>query len=424
MTQLEVALKGKNTGKMKYVARKEGIPVEELKVLISKGFAVILANKNHSGLKPVGIGKNLRVKVNTNIGASPLKSNLKEELKKLKVSLDAGTDTLMDLTVTKNADEIDKIRMAIIKNSPIPVGTVPVYQAVVEAGSPESLDIDTYLKVFKKHAKSGVDFTTVHAGVTKGALPLVKRRLMECVSRGGSFALRWMKNKNKENFLYTYFDEILKIAKKYDVTLSLGDGLRPGCIADSTDKAQIHELKVLGELAGKARSQGVQVIIEGPGHIPLNEIEKNVKLEKKICRNAPFYVLGPLPTDIAAGYDHIACAVGGSLAAFHGADFLCYVTPKEHIGLPDIDDVREGVIVTKLAAHIADLARGNKKALERDRKMAKARKDFNWDRMMKLSLDPKRFKELRRSECLKNPQLKRAKYCTMCGEFCALRINI
>lgn len=245
---------------------------------------------------------------------------------------------------------------------------------------------------------------------------------MKCVSRGGSFLLAWMKYHKKENFLYEYFDEILKIAKKYDVTLSLGDGLRPGCIADATDKAQIQELKVLGNLAKRARQAGVQVIIEGPGHIPLNEIEKNVILEKRYCNSAPFYVLGPLPTDIATGYDHIACAIGGALAGWKGANFLCYVTPKEHIGLPDINDVREGVVITKIAAHIADIAKGNKEAISQDLKMAQARERVNWDKMLKHAIDQKKFIELRREECKKNPQLAEEKYCSMCGPFCVFKI--
>ncbi len=415
MTQIQDAQKNKITKEMKIVARNEKISLSQLKKKVAEGLVVIPANKRHKNLKPIGIGSGLRIKINANIGTSPIKSDLKQELEKLKVALEAGADTIMDLSTSKNADEL---RKKIIENCNVPLGTVLIYQVVIEAGGIENMDIDSYLRVFEKQAKDGVDFVTCHAGVTRGALPLIKKRLMKCVSRGGSFLLAWMKYHQKENFLYENFDEILKIAKDYDVTLSLGDGLRPGCLADATDKAQIQELKILGELAQRAKEKGVQVMIEGPGHIPLNEIERNVELEKKYCKNAPFYVLGPLPTDIATGYDHISCAIGGAIASWKGADFLCYVTPREHIGLPDINDVREGVIVTKIAAHIGDIARGNKEAILRDYKMTKAREKVNWEEMLKYVIDPKKFIELRREECKKNPRLKKAKYCSMCGPFC------
>jgi len=419
MTQIQSAIENEITEEMKVVAKNEGIGVALLKERIGKGFVVIPANINHKKPKPVGIGLGLKIKVNANIGTSPTKSNLKTELRKLSVAIKAGADTVMDLSTS---DDADRIRKKIIEKCPVPLGTVPIYQAAIEAGKVEEMNEDIYLKVFEKHAKDGVDFTTVHAGVTRKALSLVKNRVMKCVSRGGSFLLAWMKHHKKENFLYENFDEILKIAEKYDVTLSLGDGLRPGCIADATDSAQIHELKILGELAKKARRVGVQVMIEGPGHIPLNEIERNIELEKSYCDNAPFYVLGPLPTDIAVGYDHIACAIGGALAAWKGADFLCYVTPKEHIGLPDINDVREGVVATKIAAHIADIAKGNKEAVSRDCKMAIARENIDWDKMLKYALDQKKFIEMRREECKRNPQIAKVKYCSMCGPFCVFRV--
>ncbi len=419
MTQIQSAGKNQITREMKKVATDEKIGVGLLKEKIKQGLVVIPANINHRNLKPIGIGYGLKVKINANIGTSTLKSDLKTELKKLRVAIEAGADTVMDLST---GGDLDKIRKEIIKNCSIPLGTVPIYQTMIEAGGIKQMSIDVYLKVFEKHAKDGVDFATVHAGVTKRVIPLTKKRVMKSVSRGGSFLLAWMKYHKKENFLYEHFDEILKIAKKYNVTLSLGDGLRPGCLADATDEAQIQELKILGELAKKARRAGVQVMIEGPGHIPLNEIEKNVVLEKKYCNNAPFYVLGPLPTDIATGYDHIACAIGGALAGWKGADFLCYVTPKEHIGLPDVDDVRDGVVITKIAAHIADIAKGNKEAVRRDLKMAKAREKVDWEKMLKYAIDPKKFIELRREECKKNPQLKKVKYCSMCGPFCVFRI--
>lgn len=415
MTQIQSAKSKKRTKEMRIIAREEKVGIEELRKRVAEGLVVIPANKEHKNLKPIGIGQGLKIKVNANIGTSPIKSDLKTELKKLRTAIEAGADTIMDLSTTEN---IDEIRREIIKNCPVPFGTVPIYQALVEAGKVVALDIENYLKVFEKQAKDGVDFATVHAGVTKKAFPLIKKRVMRCVSRGGSFLLSWMKEHNKENFLYENFERILEIAREYDVTLSLGDGLRPGCLADATDKAQIQELKILGKLAKKARDFGVQAMIEGPGHIPLDEIELNVKLEKRHCQKAPFYVLGPLPTDIATGYDHISGAIGGAFAGWKGADFLCYVTPKEHIGLPDVQDVREGVVVAKIAGHIADIARGNKEAILRDNKMAKARAKVNWEEMSKYAIDRKKFLELRKKECQKNPQLRKAKFCSMCGPFC------
>ena len=404
---------------LRYIAKKENISVKLLTGNINHGFTVLLANKNHKNIRPVAVGKDTTVKVNANIGASPVELNLKKELKKLMTAIESGADTIMDLTVSNNAGDINRIRKAFIANCDVPLGTVPVYQAAVEVGNSHKMTIKNYLKVYEKHAKGGVDFTTVHAGVTKSALGLVKKRLIPAVSRGGAFLLEWMRRNNKENFLYECFDEILDIAGEYNVTMSLGDGLRPGCIADSTDKAQKYELKVLGELALRARAKGVQVIIEGPGHIPLNEIHENVKLEKKICRGAPFYVLGPLPIDTAVGYDHIACSIGGALAAYYGADFLCYVTPMEHIGLPSTEHIREGVVVTKIAASIADVARGNKERISQSELMTKARKDFNWAQMLKYAIDPKKFSDLLK----KTPQL-RGGGCSMCGEeFCALKVD-
>lgn len=414
MTQLQAALQNKITTEMKAVAKKEKIEAGELRKRIARGLVVIPANKNHKNLKPIGIGSGLKIKVNANIGTSPIKSDLKTELKKLRVALEAGADTIMDLST---GGDLDSIRKELIKNCDVPLGTVPIYQAAKESKGLEKMTINSYLEALKKHAEDGVDFVTVHAGVTQKAFPLIKKRTMKCVSRGGTFLLAWMKYHRKENFLYENFDEILVVAKEYDVTLSLGDGLRPGCIADATDKAQIQELKILGRLAERAREAGVQVMIEGPGHIPLNEIEKNVELEKKYCQKAPFYVLGPLPTDITAGYDHISCAIGGALAGWKGADFLCYVTPKEHIGLPDIGDVREGVMVTKIAAQIADLARGNKETIARNCQMAKARRGVNWEKMLKYAIDPQKFAELRKRESKKKKE-----YCSMCGQFCVFKV--
>jgi phosphomethylpyrimidine synthase len=400
------------------IVKREDIDINLLKRNIARGLTVILENKNHKGVKPLAVGKDSTVKVNANIGASPVNYDFKKELKKLKAAIEAGADTVMDLTVADNFADIDKIRKIIIENCSCPVGTVPIYQAAVEAGGPGDMTLKKYLKAYERHAKEGVDFTTVHAGVTKASLNLVKRRLMPVVSRGGSFLLDWMAKNNKENFLYEYFDEILDIAREYNVTISLGDGLRPGCIADSTDKAQMHELKVLGELTLKARQKGVQVIVEGPGHIPLNEIQKNVALEKKVCQGAPFYVLGPLPIDTAVGYDHIASSIGGALAAYFGADFLCYVTPKEHIGLPNSEDVYQGVMVTKIAASVVDIARGNKKLASRSGLMSRARKSFDWAKMSEYAIDRKKFKELLKE----SPKLEKGG-CSMCGdEFCALKV--
>jgi phosphomethylpyrimidine synthase len=401
-----------------YIAKNENISTALLRKNVTRGLAVILANKNHKNIKPIAVGKDLTVKVNANIGASPEDFNLAKELKKLKGAIEAGADAVMDLTVAGNSADIDKVRNAIIENCPQPVGTVPIYQTAIESGNLENMTIKDYLRVFERHAREGIDFVTVHAGITKASLGMVKRRLIPVVSRGGAFLLNWMVKNKRENFLYEYFNEILDIAKEYNVTISLGDGLRPGCIADSTDKAQVYELGILGGLALKARRKGVQVIIEGPGHIPLNEIKKNVELEKKICRGAPFYVLGPLPIDTALGYDHIACSIGGALAGYFGADFLCYVTPKEHIGLPDVEDVRQGVVITKIAASIADIARGNKKAISQNRLMSKARKSFDWVKMRKYAIDSKKFKEL----ISEAPRLKKGG-CSMCGdEFCALKV--
>jgi phosphomethylpyrimidine synthase len=415
MTQLQQARKNRITKEMRLVARQEGIEPNYLKKAISDGVAVIPANKNHKHLRPIGIGKGLSIKVNANIGTSAIKSSLDNELIKLETAISAGADTVMDLSTGRR---IDDTRKRILEKCVAPLGTVPIYQAALEVDRFDNMTIGAYMKVLKKHAEDGVDFITIHAGVTRKAFPLIEKRVMKCVSRGGALLLSWMQHNRKENFLYEYFDEVLDLALDYDITISLGDGLRPGCIDDATDKAQIGELKIIGELAQRARDKGVQVIIEGPGHIPLHEIEKNVKLQKKYCANAPFYVLGPLPTDIAVGYDHIACAIGGALAGMHGADYLCYVTPKEHIGLPDIDDVREGVVVSKLAAHIADLANGNKLARARDHQMALARAAVDWEGMLKYSLDKTKYIELRREECLRDPRMKNSHYCSMCGPFC------
>ena len=419
MTQRIKAQKGVVTKEMKRVAREEGISPERLREKIASGRVVIPANRNHRGVRPVGIGEGLRIKVNTNLGTSSDHVDLEEELKKLEVSIQAGTDAVMDLST---GGDIDAIRKEIIRHSPIPVGTVPIYEAAIEAVKKRKtlakMRVEDLFEVIERQAEEGVDFITVHCGVTRNTVERLRRthRLLGVVSRGGSFLIEWMIYNGKENPLYEHFDRLLEIAKKCDVTLSLGDGLRPGCLADATDRPQVQETILLGELTERAWAEGVQVMIEGPGHVPLDQIEANVLLEKRLCRGAPFYVLGPLVTDISPGYDHITCAIGGAVAGKAGADFLCYVTPSEHLKLPSIEDVREGVIATRIAGHAADIARGNKIALERDIEMAKARMAFDWEKQIELSLDPdkaKRYHEQGKSG--------EKDVCTMCGEFCAIK---
>jgi phosphomethylpyrimidine synthase len=419
MTQLAKARKGVTTPEMKAVAEKEQVDVQWLKEKIAAGRIVIPANVKHEGRQACGIGEGLSVKVNANIGTSSDKVDLDEELAKLEVCIEAGADTVMDLST---GGDIDLCRKKIMEQSPLPVGTVPIYQALVETLNQGeglgNLTVDKIFEGIEKHVADGVDFITVHCGLTLAALEQLKEqgRVTDIVSRGGAFLTTWMLHHELENPLYVHFDRLLEIAKKNDVTLSLGDGLRPGCLADATDRAQIHELMTLGQLTKRAWEADVQVMIEGPGHVPLNQIKANVLLEKQICNHAPFYVLGPLVTDIAAGYDHVACAIGGAVAGEAGADFLCYVTPTEHLCLPGVEDVREGVIVTKIAAHAADIARGRELSIERDRKMAEARKNLDWDTMLKLVIDPKKASRLR----AENPP-DEDDVCTMCGKFCAIK---
>ncbi len=420
MTQLEKARKGEITPEMQWVAKEEGIHIEDLLSEMARGRIIITKNKNRKIERPIGIGKGLSVKVNANIGTSSDHASIEEELLKLEVSLKAGADTVMDLSTGGNLKEI---RKAIIAKASCPIGTVPIYEAVIrvvkEKGGLIKMTADDLFEVIEEHALQGVDFITVHCGVTLSALERLKKqgRITDIVSRGGAFLTTWMLYHEKENPLYEQFDRLLEIAKKYDLTLSLGDGLRPGSLSDATDRAQIEELITLGELTKRAWDAGVQVMIEGPGHVPLDQIETNILLEKRLCDEAPFYVLGPLVTDIASGYDHIACAIGGALAAYIGADFLCYVTPAEHLKLPTVEDVREGVIATKIAAHAADLARGNPKAWQRDKEMSLARKRLDWDRQIELSIDPEKAKSYREERPPKENDV-----CTMCGEFCAIRM--
>lgn len=415
MTQLEMARNNEVSKEMEIVAEKEKIDVKELMRRIADGKVVIPASKLHENLSPIGIGEELKVKINANIGSSPDKADLDFELEKLRVCIEAKADTVMDLSTGGN---IDMIRQEIIKNSSIPVGTVPVYQAACTVNDVVELDEKDFIDGIRKHIEDGVDFITIHTGLVRSSIPFIKERLMGTVSRGGALLLKWMIHHDRENPLFENFDKILEMSKKYDVTLSLGDGLRPGCLKDATDKAQISELKVVGDLTLRAWEENVQVMIEGPGHIPLDQIEKNVKLEKEICHGAPFYVLGPLVTDVAPGYDHITSAIGGCLAAYYGADFLCYVTPAEHLGLPCVEDVKEGVIASRIAAHAADVARGLKGAINWDNEMSKARSKLDWKRMLELSINPELARGIR-ERCVDADE----DVCSMCGRFCSVKMS-
>jgi phosphomethylpyrimidine synthase len=416
--QLTTARERKLTREIKSIAKIEGVDVNALRDNVAAGKTAILANNRHKNFTPKGVGKGLSVKVNANIGTSPERVDIKEELKKLKMACDAGADAVMDLSTGGNLDEIRKI---IIAEAGIPIGTVPIYQAAVETVKKKrpitQMEPDDIFEVIEKHGVDGVDFITVHCGVTQNSLARLKKqgRITDIVSRGGAFLAEWMIINKKENPLYEQFDRLVKIAKKYDMTLSLGDGLRPGCINDATDRGQIEELVILGELCAEALSNGVQVMIEGPGHVPINQIETNMVLQKRLCNEAPFYVLGPIVTDIAPGYDHITSAIGGALAGYYGADFLCYVTPSEHLGLPTPQDVRDGVIVTKIAAHAADLARGSEKAFARDKAMATYRKALDWNGQIKCAIDPDKIRQFRKERNLNDD------VCSMCGEFCSMK---
>ena len=417
--QLTAARQGKLTKIMERVAKDEGIDRDLLRENIASGKATILANNRHKNFTPKGVGKGLCVKVNANLGTSPERSGVKEELEKLKMAREAGADTVMDLSTGGNLDEIRKV---IISEAQIPIGTVPIYQAAVEAVKKRKtitkMDPDEIFEVIERHGMDGVDFVTVHCGVTQRSLERLRNqgRITDIVSRGGAFLAQWMIVNKKENPLYEHFDRLVRIARKYDMTLSLGDGLRPGCIADATDRGQVEELIILGELCAEALKNGVQVMIEGPGHVPINQIEANIVLQKRLCNEAPFYVLGPIVTDIAPGYDHITSAIGGALAGYYGADFLCYVTPSEHLGLPSPKDVRDGVIVTKIAAHAADLARGNEKAFQLDKTMSVYRKALDWQGQLKCAIDPDKIREFRKDRNLKDD------VCSMCGEYCSIKL--
>lgn len=419
-TQMQFARQGVVTKEMEFVAREENLSPEFIREGVAKGTIAICCNVNHKNLKPCGVGAGLRVKVNANIGTSDSFPELVPELGKLHAAIAAGVDSIMDLSTGGN---ITASRRAIIGASDVMVGTVPIYQVAVKTiqkyGAVVEMTKEDLFDVIRMQAQDGADFMTLHCGINRNVLKALTEegRIMDVVSRGGSFITGWMLHNGEENPLYEYFDEVLDICEEYDVTISLGDGLRPGCIADATDRAQIQELLNLGELTQRAWERGVQVMVEGPGHMPYDQIETNMKLQKRICHGAPFYVLGPLVTDVAPGYDHITSAIGGTLAAVSGADFLCYVTPAEHLGLPDIEDVREGVIASKIAAHAADLARGNKEAWAWDNAMALARKNLDWEKQLSLAIDPVKAREYRLK---KNKTGEEA--CSMCGEYCAVKI--
>lgn len=418
MTQLRRAIMGEITPQMQEVALKEGIPAEIVRERVAGGLVVIPCNHNHKGIKACGIGYGLSTKVNANLGTSPVYPEWENEVEKMEAALSAGADAIMDLST---GGELKACRREVLSRCPVMVGTVPVYEAAVRTraqGRPVvEMEADELFEVIEEHAEEGVDFITVHCGVTRRIVEKMKTqpRLLGIVSRGGAMMAGWMLHRQEENPLYAQYDRLLSICKKHDVTLSLGDGCRPGCLADATDHAQIEELMTLGDLVQRARAAQVQVMVEGPGHVPYDQIEANIQLQKRLCFDAPFYVLGPLVTDVAAGYDHIAGAIGGTLAAAAGADFLCYVTPSEHLGLPTVDDVREGTVASRIAAHAADIVKKVPGAWARDLAMAEARRDLNWDKQMELALDPERARKVRKD---RNPVPQDV--CSMCGEFCAI----
>ena len=419
-TQMYYARRGELTKQMSYVAKIEGIGENLVMDEVAKGSIIIPANVNHTNLKPMGIGRKLKTKINANIGNSSLSSDICAELRKLEICLEFGADTVMDLSTD---GDLDAIRSAIIEHSSVPVGTVPMYEILKEAKEVTNITNELILSVLEKQARQGVSYFTIHAGFLREFLPLVKKRKMGIVSRGGSLSASYMSKLNRQNPFYEIFDQILEICAKYDVSLSLGDGLRPGCLYDATDEAQLSELKVLGELTLRAWEKDVQVMIEGPGHVPLSQIEYNMKIEQELCHDAPFYVLGPLVSDIGAGYDHITSAIGGTMAAYHGASMLCYVTQKEHLGLPNENDVREGIVAHKIAAHAADVALGKAGAIEKDHAMSDARYAFDWNKQFELSFDPKKARELH-DESLPEDAFKSAHFCSMCGpKFCAYKIS-
>jgi phosphomethylpyrimidine synthase len=419
-SQMHFARRGIVTEEMAHVARREGLPPDLVRSEVARGRMIIPANVNHPELEPMAIGIASRCKVNANIGNSQVTSGIEQELDKLRLSVRWGADTVMDLST---GGDIPAIREAILRASTVPIGTVPIYEAVERVKKPTDLTVDLLLEVIEEQAEQGVDYMTVHAGVLRAFLPLVQHRITGIVSRGGSLMAQWMIHHGKENPLHEHFDRLLAIFKKHDVSFSLGDGLRPGCLADASDAAQFAELRVLGELTRRAWEHDVQVMIEGPGHVPMDQIEDNVVKEMELCHEAPFYVLGPLVTDIAPGYDHITSAIGAALAGWHGAAMLCYVTPKEHLGLPGPEDVKAGLIAYRIAAHAADVARRRPGARDRDDALSRARYAFDWNRQFELSLDPETARRMH-DETLPDEYFKSAEFCSMCGpKFCSMHVN-
>jgi phosphomethylpyrimidine synthase len=417
VTQMRHAREGTVTDEMRFVAEREKMEPKTIREEVALGRMIIPANVNHASLEPMCIGKAARVKINANIGNSQTTSEIDAELEKLRMSTRWGADTVMDLS---SGGDIPKIRRAIIDASPVPIGTVPIYEAISRVESPEEMNGDLFLEVIEDQAAQGVDYMTIHAGALLQHLHLVQSRLTGIVSRGGGLLARWMVHHMKQNPLYERFDEILEICRRYDVSISLGDGLRPGSVADATDAAQLAELRTLGRLTERAWERDVQVMIEGPGHVPLDQLEENVRLQQEVCHEAPFYTLGPLVTDIAPGYDHITSAIGAAIVGWHGTSMLCYVTPKEHLGLPDAEDVKQGLIAYRIAAHAADIARGRPGAREWDDELSRARYAFDWNRQFDLALDPETAQSMH-DETLPDDYFKTAEFCSMCGpKFCPM----
>lgn len=423
VTQIEAARAGQITPEIEYVAQQERLDAERVRVEVAAGRLVIPANQVHlrANLKPLGIGVAVRCKINANIGNSAVTGGVEGELEKLNMAIKYGADTVMDLSTGRN---IDAVREAIVQASPVPIGTVPLYQMLEELGGEiETMRPRHFLDMVEHQARQGVDYMTIHCGVLLEHLPLTAHRVTGIVSRGGSLIAKWMMTHRQQNPLYTHFNDLCDIMRQYDVTWSLGDGLRPGCIADASDAAQFAELEVLGQLVERAWECGTQVMVEGPGHIPMDQIEMNVRKQVEICHGAPFYLLGPLVTDVAPGYDHITSAIGAAMAGWYGAAMLCYVTPKEHLGLPNQDDVRRGVIAYKIAAHAADLARHRPGAQERDDALSRARFAFDWDEQFRLALDPETAREYH-DETLPQETFKSAQFCSMCGpKYCSMKIT-
>ncbi|MBP8304449.1 MAG: phosphomethylpyrimidine synthase ThiC [Phycisphaerae bacterium] len=423
-TQLNCARQDLITDAMRAVAQAESLDAEQVRSHLAAGRLVIPANRIRvrGPLRPTGIGRPVRTKVNANIGTSSERSSLQAELEKMRVALEVGADAIMDLST---GGDLDAIREALLEACPVPFGTVPIYQ-VIQGRGVEDVTVEVILDVIERQARQGVDFFTLHAGLLREYLPLVERRVAGIVSRGGALLARWMRHHNRQNPLYERFDDLCAILAEHDVCFSLGDALRPGAIADATDEAQLAELRTLGDLVQRAWDKGCQVMVEGPGHIPFNQIQYNMEIQQQVCHGAPFYVLGPVVTDLAPGYDHITSAIGGTAAAFYGASFLCYVTPREHLGLPTVEDVRTGVVAAKIAAHAADIARGLPGASDADRRISLARRDFDWRAHLGGSLDPVTATRMYREACQDSRALqdRDADFCTMCGEqWCSLRVN-